>query len=90
MRPGRSFAAPDPDISVCCPCVVERVVPGSLTVLVIQGWSVWLQLLCRADVFRDGFEGLAACFLAMTRPLIVRRDMIAGQGHDGAVICCVS
>jgi hypothetical protein len=39
---------------------------------------VWLWLLCRADFLRDGFEGLAASFLAMTRPLIERRDMIAG------------
>jgi hypothetical protein len=27
---------------------------------------------------RDGFEGLAARHPAMTRPLIERRDMIAG------------
>lgn len=30
------------------------------------------------DILCDGFEGLAACLPAMTRPLIERRDMIAG------------
>jgi hypothetical protein len=30
------------------------------------------------DSRRDGFEGLAARRPAMTRPLIERRDMIAG------------
>lgn len=33
---------------------------------------------CCAGRSRDGFEGLAARHPAMTRPLIERRDMIAG------------
>ena len=35
-------------------------------------------LLWPDDSGRDGSEGLAARCLAMTRPLIERRDMIAG------------
>ena len=37
-----------------------------------------MALVAVPDVSRDGFEGLAARHPAMTRPLIERRDMIAG------------
>jgi hypothetical protein len=37
-----------------------------------------MALVAVPGILCDGFEGLAACLPAMTRPLIERRDMIAG------------
>jgi hypothetical protein len=37
-----------------------------------------MALVAVLDILCDGFEGLAAPYPAMTRPLIERRDMIAG------------
>lgn len=60
-------------LSLCCYRAQFR---GRCRVVATQGRRVWLWLLCRTNC--DGFEGLAARRPAMTRPLIERRDMIAG------------
>lgn len=82
IRPGRSFVAPDPVLSTTFFAAVLMLLSGWFRAVVVS-WlprGGWYGFSCCAGrmSFRDGFEGSAASFLAMTRPLIERRDKIAG------------
>lgn len=85
LGPGRTVAelrTPEPGVSTtfsgCCPYVVTGLSASAIVGSRLPRGGGYGLVAVAGRLVRDGFEGLAARHPAMTRPLIERRDMIAG------------